>query len=267
MATPMTVEQLLAGLRKWQIKYAAYKDWTKHNRNHMGPWGPVNGLMIHHTGSDNTDQRELLYSGYRELPGPLCHWGLAQDGTLWLIGHGRANHAGLGDDDVLTAVINETDAPVDNESNTDGNRHFYGVEIWYSGNHGMTDDQYFTLMKLAAMVCDFHDWNELSCIGHGEWQPGKWDPGYKPGVMMNMDNVRSDIKAAIQRGPNPVATAPKKTAGYSEIWDQDVAKPPVGRATTANPYWTPMSILCHAAEQAEQARKNTEKIMKKLGIE
>src|SRR3546814_14951944 len=54
-----------------------------------------------HTGSDNSDQRELLYGGLSNLPGPLCHLGVAQDGTVWLVGWGRANHAGLGDDDVL----------------------------------------------------------------------------------------------------------------------------------------------------------------------
>ena len=24
-------------------------DWRTHNRNHKGPWGPVHGVMIHHT--------------------------------------------------------------------------------------------------------------------------------------------------------------------------------------------------------------------------
>lgn len=42
---------------------------------------------------------------------------------MHLVGYGRANHAGLGDDDVLRAIVDETALPPDNEANTDGNRH------------------------------------------------------------------------------------------------------------------------------------------------
>lgn len=202
MATPMTTAQLLTQLRKWGVKYAEYKSWKTHNRGSRGTgWGPVNGFMVHHTGSDSTDQRSLLYNGTADLPGPLAHFGLAQDGTVHLIGWGRANHAGSGDPDVLSAVINESygaNPPADNQSSVDGNSRFYGVEIWYSGSHAMTAAQYATLRKLSAAICDFHKWSEKSVIGHGEWgSPGKWDPGHKPGQMMDMAKVRTDIKATL----------------------------------------------------------------------
>ncbi|MDQ1016702.1 hypothetical protein QFZ43_003251 [Streptomyces afghaniensis] len=223
MATPMTPAQVLAQFKKFGIPYAEYKDWKTHNRNHKGAWGPVHGLMVHHTGSDSKDQRELLYKGTADLPGPLCHFGLDQAGKIHLVGWGRANHAGSGDDDVLDAVIAEKPIPVDNESNTDGNSRFYGIEIWYSGTHPMTDAQYATLRLLAAAICDFHGWDEGSVIGHGEWgSPGKWDPGYKPGKMMDMDAVRSDIKATLAKGdpapgkpekPSKPAPAPKPRPG------------------------------------------------------
>lgn len=210
MATPMTPDQIIAQLKKWNIPFKEYKDWRTHNRNHKGPWGPVNGFMWHHTGSDSNDQRELLYKGHADLPGPLCQFGIAQDGTIWLIGWGRANHAGKGDDDVLDAVVKEVDAPVDNEANTDGNRHFYGAEFWYSGSHPMTAAQYTNGLKLSCAILDFHNWNEQSVIGHGEWQPGKWDPGMKTGVIMNMDTVRDNILATLVKGPNkpPVEKPP-----------------------------------------------------------
>lgn len=210
MATPMTPSQLLSQLRKWGVPYREYRSWKTHNRNHKGAWGPVNGFMVHHTGSDSKDQRELLYNGVSGLPGPLSQFGLAQDGTVHLIGHGRANHAGAGDPDVLAAVIAEDYGqrpPADNESSVDGNARFYGVEIWYSGSHKMTPAQYATLRKLSAAICDFHDWSEKSVIGHGEWgSPGKWDPGYAPGKMMDMSDVRRDVKATLG------ATAPGKPA-------------------------------------------------------
>lgn len=208
MATPMTPDQLISQLKKWNAPFKEYKDWRTHNRNHKGPWGPVNGFMWHHTGSDNLDQRELLRNGYEGLPGPLCHFGVAQDGIVWLIGWGRANHAGLGDDDVLDAVIAEKPVPVDNEANTDGNRRFYGAEFWYSGSHPMTAAQYTSGIKLSCAILDFHKWNENSVIGHGEWQPGKWDPGMKAGTMMNMDTVRSGIKTALSKGSKPPVEKP-----------------------------------------------------------
>jgi LysM repeat protein len=214
----MTPTELLRKLKEWGVPYKEYKDWRTHNRNHKGPWGPVNGFMVHHTGTDSKDQRELLYAGTSALPGPLCHFGLAQDGTVHLIGWGRANHAGSGDDDVLDAVIGERPAPVDDESNTDFNRHFYGVEIWYNGSHRMTDAQYKTLIKLAAAVCDHHGWGKYSVIGHGEsGSPGKWDPGYKPGVMMDMDPVRDDVQAALDHEDKP--STPQKPAEPKPVGD------------------------------------------------
>lgn len=212
MATPMTANQIVAQLKKWGIPFKEYKNWETHNRNHKGKWGPVNGFMVHHTGSDSKDQRELLYGGISGLPGPLCQFGLAQDGTVHLVGWGRANHAGLGDPDVLNAVINENYGkypPADNQATVDGNSRFYGVEIWYSGSHEMTKAQYNTLRKLAAAICDFHGWTEKSVIAHGEWgSPGKWDPGYAPGKMMDMAAVRADIKATLGGSKEP-APAPK----------------------------------------------------------
>lgn len=213
MSTPMTAAQIVAQLKKWGIPYKEYKEWKTHNRNSKGAWGPVNGLMVHHTGTDNKDQRELLYAGVSNLPGPLCHFGLAQDGTIHLVGWGRANHAGSGDPDVLNAVIAESygaNPPADNQSTVDGNARFYGVEIWYSGSHAMSTAQYSTLRKLASAICDFHEWSEKSVIGHGEWgSPGKWDPGISAGKMMDMAKVRTDIKSTLAAGAKPVVVTPK----------------------------------------------------------
>lgn len=210
MSKPMTPEQLLTQLKKWGVPYREYTGWKTRNRNHKGPWADLNGFMWHHTGSDAEDQRAYLATGSAELPGPLCHFGVAQNGTVWIIGWGRANHAGLGDDDVLDAVINETKLPVDNEANTDFNAHFYGAEFWYSGSHSMTSAQYSSGIKLSCAIADFHDWGGESIIGHGEAQPGKWDPGYKKGEMMPMAKVRTDINVALKTGPNPLPTIPSQ---------------------------------------------------------
>ena len=232
MATPMTPSQIVSQLKKWGIKYAEYKTWETHNRAGHGSWGPVNGFMLHHTGSDSKDQRGLLYNGTSALPGPLCHFGLAQDGTVHLIGWGRTNHAGAGDPDVLKAVINESYGaypPADNQSSVDGNARFYGVEIWYSGSHKMSDAQYSTMRKLSAAICDFHKWSEKSVIAHAEWgSPGKWDPGISSGKTYDMAKVRSDIKATLSAGPKPTTTTAPKPVTTTTMEATTVTAPAPG---------------------------------------
>lgn len=120
----------------------------------------------------------ICRDGYPELPGPLCHGVIGKDGRIHLVGYGRTNHAGLGDDDVLRAVVAERRLPPDNEANTDGNRHFYGFECENlgDGKDPWPDGQLEAVEKAAAAVCRHHGWTSRSVIGHKEWQPGKVDP-------------------------------------------------------------------------------------------
>ncbi|GAA5208244.1 N-acetylmuramoyl-L-alanine amidase [Streptomyces thinghirensis] len=179
MASPMSASSFLKALKAEGLTVVQVGDWRDHNRNHKGPWGPVHGVMIHHTVTKGSTRTvEICRKGYEGLPGPLCHGVITKDGKVHLVGYGRANHAGLGDDDVLRAVIAERGLPRDNESNTDGNRHFYGFEC---ENLGDGDDpwpaaQLEAIERAAAAVCRHHGWNERSVIGHLEWQPGKVDP-------------------------------------------------------------------------------------------
>lgn len=298
MAVPMTASQIVAQLKKWGLKYVEVKSWETHNRAGHGTWGgsdgkQINGLIWHHTGADVSNAAEYagstLYNGLSSLPGPLCHFGLGPDGTVYLVGWGRANHAGGGDPVVLNHVVNEDYTgqlhPTKGNSNgVDGNTHFYGVEIMYSGSHEMSTAQYQAALKLSAAVLDFHvvrdNWGEeaRSIVGHGEWSSDKWDPGYKSGKIMDMVAVRKDIAAVLKAGPKPVVTPPTgggstpvpdkpvtKTAGYRDTWDQDVAIPPAGHATPDNPYWAPMSILRGIYEKVEGLEKQIAELTKKLG--
>lgn len=206
MASPLGLDRLLPAYRGEGLALQEYSNWRNHNRNHKGLWGPVYGVMIHHTVSSGDDSSvALCYNGHSTLPGPLCHAVGRNDGKIALVGHGRANHAGSGDDDVLRAVIAETSLPADNEANTDGNRHFYGLEIVNRGNGTDTYPwvQYVAAVKWATALCRAHGWNERSVIGHKEWQPGKIDP-YGPVVGpdgkhfdFTMSRFRADVKAAL----------------------------------------------------------------------
>ncbi|MEU8617062.1 N-acetylmuramoyl-L-alanine amidase [Streptomyces sp. NPDC048623] len=179
MSTPMSASRFLSALRGEGLTVVEVGDWRTHNRNHKGPWGPVHGVMIHHTvtrGTANTVR--ICRDGYASLPGPLCHGVIAKDGRVHLVGYGRANHAGLGDDEVLRAVIAEKGLPPDDEATTDGNRHFYGFECENLGDgvDPWPKVQLDAIAKAAAAVCRVHGWTQRSVIGHLEWQPGKIDP-------------------------------------------------------------------------------------------
>lgn len=179
MAAPMSADRFLTALRAEGLTVVQVGAWRTHNRNHKGPWGPVHGVMIHHTVTRGTASTvQLCRDGRSDLPGPLCHGVIAKDGRVHLVGYGRANHAGSGDSDVLAAVIAEKRLPVDHEADTDGNRHFYGFEC---ENLGDGEDpwpavQLDAITRTAAAVCRFHGWTARSVIGHLEWQPGKVDP-------------------------------------------------------------------------------------------
>lgn len=209
MSKAITSGRLLELLKEWGIPYEEVKvggvNWRSHNRNSKGPWGEnMYGSMIHHTG-DNSQSPNVLWNGYAGLPGPLCHGGIDDLGIVHLVGWGRANHAGMGSGAVLQVVKNESwdgETLKPGPANTDGNSHFYGWEVMYDGRQAMTEKQHRTTIRLQAAILTEHNWTEKSCIAHGEWQQGKWDPGYN-GKLMNMGQVRRDIEQAIAEGPKP----------------------------------------------------------------
>ncbi|MFJ7023246.1 N-acetylmuramoyl-L-alanine amidase [Streptomyces sp. NPDC101117] len=211
MATPMAASTFAAKLRAESLTVVEVGDWETHNRNHMGPWGPVHGVMIHHTVTKGTASTvELCRKGHSALPGPLCHGVITKDGKVHLVGYGRANHAGLGDPDVLRAVIDEKPLPGDNEATVDGNRHFYGFECENlgDGKDPWPDAQLEAIERVSAAICRHHGWDENSVIGHLEWQPGKVDPrGF------TMASMRARVAGRLEgaKPTTPPPAAPKPT--------------------------------------------------------
>ncbi|MBW5420261.1 N-acetylmuramoyl-L-alanine amidase [Streptomyces sp. BG9H] len=211
MAAPLSAAKALAALRAEGVRVVEVTGWSTRNRNHKGAWGPVHGVMIHHTvtkGSAATVQ--ICRDGHSSLPGPLCHGVITKDGQVHLVGWGRANHAGLGDEDVLQAVIDEKPLPADNEASTDGNRHFYGFECENlgDGKDPWPAVQVEAIVRASAALCRAHGWGKggpTSVIGHAEWQPGKIDP-HGPGVSM------PDIRARVtERLKHPASWTPGDT--------------------------------------------------------
>ncbi|MEU7164969.1 peptidoglycan-binding protein [Streptomyces morookaense] len=199
MATPLTADQFVTALRAEGVIVVEVDDWRDHNRNHKGAWGPVNGVIVHHTVTSGTASSvELCYDGYDELPGPLCHGVIDKDGVVHLVGNGRANHAGTGDGDVLSAVVGESALPRPTANDTDGNARFYGFECI---NLGDGDDpwpaaQLDAIERVSAALCRAHGWEAGSVIGHKEWTNTKVDP-----VGFAMDDMRDRVAARLGGKP------------------------------------------------------------------
>lgn len=211
MATPLSADRFLDALRAEGLTVVQVGDWRTHNRNQKGPWGPVNGVMIHHTVTKGTGATvRIVRDGYAALPGPLCHGMIAKDGRVHLVGYGRANHAGLGDPDVLAAVIAERSVPTDNEATVDGNRHFYGFECENlgDGEDPWPEAQLLAIERVSAAICRAHGWSAASVIRHLDWQPGKVDPrGVDWTAMRTRIDKRLDTKTPT-RPPAPAPTRP-----------------------------------------------------------
>ncbi|MGX1548586.1 N-acetylmuramoyl-L-alanine amidase [Streptomyces adustus] len=220
MAIPLSAAKTLAALKAEGLTVHEHAGWATHNRDAATgkPFGPVIGVLIHHTAGHG--DKELCYRGRADLPGPLCHSWLGKAEGLWMIGHGRANHAGAVDLDVLDALRAQTRLPHDDEADADGNDCLYGLEIENlgDGRDPYPDAQYRQAVLWAAALCRAHGWSEKSVAGHKEVQPGKIDPSF------DMDDFRADVKkqlAAVHTKPGPVTpgagTASKPRVDLSRL--------------------------------------------------
>ncbi|MFJ1698195.1 N-acetylmuramoyl-L-alanine amidase [Streptomyces sp. NPDC088252] len=219
MATPLSAAAVLAALRAEGVRTVEVGDWRNRNRNQKGPWGPLNGSIVHHTVTKGTSSTvAMVRDGYASLPGPLCHGMIAKDGTVHMVGWGRTNHAGGGDPKVLEQVIAEsygtrpTPPTRGNSDGVDGNSRFYG---WECENLGDGKDpwpkaQYDAIVRVQAALCRAHGWSAKSVIGHLEWSSDKVDPrGF------SMQQLRADVAERLKHSASwspgaPAPTAPPK---------------------------------------------------------
>jgi hypothetical protein len=274
MATPLSASTLVSVLRaEGVIVSTPHSGWEDHERDDETgkAFGPVHGVVIHHTAGHNVGS--YVYNGSSALPGPLCHGYIRKDGVVEMCSAGRANHAGGGDPRVLTEVINESygDKPTATQYHegsagaADGNDPFYGYECENlgDGKDPWPAVQYIAIVKATVAILRHYGWSEKSAIGHLEWSNWKSDPTF------SMVKFRSDVKAALalpagkwqastSTTPSTGTTTPS-TGGSSavtltetdlhDIWYKDIIpaqEPPYNNTdyfaadgkTVANPTWT-----------------------------
>lgn len=205
MSDPLSADVLVAALKAEGATAVEHPGWRTHNRDAATgrTFGPVNGVMMHHTAGTNS--LELCYNGRADLPGPLCHAHIAKDGTVTLVGHGRTNHAGSIAQNAYDAVVEQlvTHPRPDAAEPVDGNDHLYGVEL---ENKGDGKDSYppaqrQAAVRFAAAVCRAHGWNAGSVIGHKEGTRRKVDPSF------DMDDFRDDVAHQLATKQPSKATA------------------------------------------------------------
>ena len=110
----------------------------------MRSGGPL-GIVVHHTASSKKSKDEnviqMCIRGVNKVPGPLYHYLISADGTVWQIAgeNVKANHAGRGNNSVLDGIIKGI--PVRGKATTPGkisaNSSLVGVSLINDGlfNH------------------------------------------------------------------------------------------------------------------------------------
>lgn len=169
--------------------------WQTRGDEYLSPGGVVG----HHTGDGATGELptlSLLINGRSDLAGPLCNYGLARSGTVYVVASGRANHAGLGGWKGLV-----------------GNSSVLGIEAENNGSQGWPSKQYDAYVRLVASCLDALRRGPEWFCGHKEWAPGrKVDPG---GIDMN--EMRRAVAAALASAHGALRPRPKKDGSMSHI--------------------------------------------------
>ncbi len=231
MAVPLTADQLVAALLAEGCTIDEVTDWRTNNRDSVGDWGPANGVMLHHTVTEpGADVVTMVYNGDSTLPGPWAHGCITKDGTVHLVGNGRANHAGGGDPDVLDVVVAESYSdypplPAEHQGSAgavDGNTRFYGFECENAGDgrDAWPLVQYAAMVRAAAAVCRAHGWGERSVIGHLEWSDWKSDPAGFPMAGFRQDVADCLALPAGEWRAVRVRMVPAAAGGRAFAWDE-----------------------------------------------
>lgn len=188
------------------VEPVQYPGWR--TRGH-GDFKDIRGVMVHHTGSDNTTAA-LIAEGRAGLAGPLSQVHIARDGTVTVVAAGVAWHAGVGMYPWLPTNM--------------GNWHTIGIECANSGTSPVAphrrnwpDAQYFALVRCCAAINRRLGQTSARTIGHKEYAgraQGKWDPG-----AIDMDGLRADIQTRIGAGGDPAPTPrpPVPVGEYAEV--------------------------------------------------
>jgi hypothetical protein len=200
-------------LTKAGLKVSLVPGWEDRGR---GDVGDIVGVICHHTGVNNPKKLNMpsLHSirdgrkaepGLKALPGPLAQLGLARDGTYFVVGAGRAIHAGPG-----------------SFKGASGNSRFIGIE---AENAGTPADFPWPQVQLdayhlgVAAILKHLGKDASFCCGHKEYAPGRKDDpdldmnAFRTAVTASINGTAPPVVLipAVEAAPAAGATAPRAT--------------------------------------------------------
>lgn len=181
-------------LRAAGCKVVELDGWKNAGRAEMGA---VKGVLAHHTGAGSTKGLlDLIQNGRSDLPGPLSHLFLDDDGTWYVIAAGRCNHAGAGSWHGVTA----------------GNSQFIGVEARNAGDGKdvWEEVQMDAYARGVAAILKHVGADAVMAVGHKEYalpRGRKIDPSF------DMVAFRANVEAFMGGaaiGPVPTTMDPTR---------------------------------------------------------
>ncbi|NIH70477.1 peptidoglycan recognition protein family protein [Auritidibacter ignavus] len=170
-----------------------------------GTMSPVRSVMCHHTAGGsrgNYPSMNVVKNGRPGLPGPLAHYGIGRDGTIYVIASGLAYHAGRVSKTAYT------------------NRHSIGIEAENTGTgERWSDAQLDSYVKLCRALIDEFGLPVSAVVGHKEAavpKGRKVDPAFtRPRLSMN--DFRRYVKRGYYTKPGK-ATSKKNNTTTGKDW-------------------------------------------------
>jgi hypothetical protein len=186
-------------LRSKGLKVQEVSGWKERSSNWYKSFNPK-GVVCHHTAGPsaggNYPSYNTVLNGRTGLQGPLSQFGLGRDGTVYLFGGHRANHAGVG-------------GPLNGIPEDSANAYMWGIEAENSGSQAWPAVQMQAYYKLVAALATYPKapFKASMAIGHKEWAPGR-----KPDPSFDMNAFRAQVQKAIDAfNAKPVDVKPAYT--------------------------------------------------------
>jgi hypothetical protein len=201
---PVWLEDVLRPALGGKLK--ALPDWQSYGH---GDYGPIWGVMVHHTGNARADAMSIR-NGRPDLEGPLSNLHIAQDGTVTIVAAGVCWHAGAG---------SYPGIPTDG-----GNQVLIGIECAWPRDTSITaatqtrerwpDAEIISMRDTVAAILTKLGVGSDRVIGHKEYNfvDKKWDPGN-----LDMNWFRGEVAKA-QRGDFKKAEPKVTVPQYPRDW-------------------------------------------------
>lgn len=202
-----------------------------------GHFNPRAGVTTHHTGarSSATNPRaglSMLVSGRPDLPGPLCQWATAYDGTVIVVAAGRANHAGR------VGRSGTAGMPL----GADGNALALGNEVITDGTQPLPKAQRDAIALANKVVLDHYKNGRDRAHRHADISgTGKWDIGQLTTAQLRADIPTTTAAPAVRPTPQ------EDDVSAEDVWNHPLPTPGGG---TQRAKW----LLSQAHNRASGAR-------------